>query len=163
MIRYRPNVAFILRRSDGRVLVGERADRPGAWQFPQGGVNPGETPEQALEREVLEEISLPPSDYRVVERRGPYRYEFPEGRTKEGYNGQEQIYFLADFLGEDGAILVEPSTVEFQAVRWVEPAHFPLEATAPMKRGVYRAVLRDFFSIEIAPQEKSPNEPPFRE
>jgi len=150
MIRYRPNVAFVLRRHDGRVLVGERADRPGAWQFPQGGINPGETAEQALEREMLEEISLPPSDYRVVEQRGPYRYAFPEGRLKEGYGGQEQTYFLADFLGEDGAILVEPSTVEFQAVQWVEPAHFPLEAVAPMKRDVYRAVLRDFFNVEVS-------------
>ncbi len=149
MIRYRPNVAFILRRADGLVLVGERSDRVGAWQFPQGGVHPGETLEAALAREVLEEISLPASDYRIVNKRGPYRYAFPPGRTKEGYGGQEQTYFLADFLGEESALLVEPSTAEFQAVRWVEPATFPMESVAPMKREVYRAVLRDFFAVEF--------------
>jgi putative (di)nucleoside polyphosphate hydrolase len=150
MIRYRPNVAFILRRDDGCVLVGERADVGGAWQFPQGGVSEGETPEQALAREVLEELALTPEDYRVVERRGPYRYEFPPGREKDGCQGQEQTYFLADFLGDEAAILAEPSSIEFQAVRWVRPKEFVLDWVAPMKREVYRAVLRDFFGVELS-------------
>jgi putative (di)nucleoside polyphosphate hydrolase len=149
MTRYRPNVAFILRRSDGCVLAGERSDRRGAWQFPQGGVKKGESLEEALEREVLEEISLLPTDYQVVEKRGPYRYTFPSPHMKEGYDGQEQTYFLADFLGEEEAILTEPSSAEFSAVRWVQPAKFPLDAVAPMKREVYRDVLRDFFGVEL--------------
>jgi putative (di)nucleoside polyphosphate hydrolase len=70
---------------------------------------------------------------------------------KAGCGGQEQTYFLADFLGEDRALLVDPSTVEFRAVRWIDPADFPLEAVAPMKQEVYRAVLRDFFGVEFAP------------
>ncbi|HEY8900951.1 MAG TPA: RNA pyrophosphohydrolase [Chthoniobacterales bacterium] len=151
MIRYRPNVALILRRDDGHVLIGERSDIAGAWQFPQGGVDPGESAEEALAREVWEEISLPATAYRVVEKRGPYRYEYSNGRMKAGCGGQEQTYFLADFLGEDRALLVDPSTVEFRAVRWIDPADFPLEAVAPMKQEVYRAVLRDFFGVEFAP------------
>lgn len=149
MVRYRPNVALILRRADGRVLIGERSDVGGAWQFPQGGIDPGESPEAALAREMIEELSLPPGNYRVVERRGPYRYEFPPGRTKAGCGGQEQTYFLADFIGDEAAILAQPSTVEFQAVRWIAPAEFELEWVAPMKREVYRAVLRDFFAVEF--------------
>ena len=149
MTRYRPNVAFILRRPDGKILVGERSDIAGAWQFPQGGVSRGEDLEEALRREVLEEISLAATDYRVVERRGPYRYEFPAGRTKEGCGGQEQTYFLADFIGDEAQILAEPSTVEFQAVRWIAPADFRLEWVAPMKREVYRQVLRDFFEVDL--------------
>ncbi|MDD5201086.1 MAG: NUDIX domain-containing protein [Terrimicrobiaceae bacterium] len=155
MIRYRPNVAFILRRADGRVLAGERSDLSGAWQFPQGGVNAGESLEAALAREVLEEISLPPADYRVVEKRGPYRYTFPDGRTKEGCGGQEQTYFLADLLGDEKAILRDPSTMEFQAVRWFKPASFPIGTVAPMKRAVYREVLRDFFGVEPAAGRES--------
>jgi putative (di)nucleoside polyphosphate hydrolase len=150
MIRYRPNVAFILRRADGRILIGERSDIKGAWQFPQGGMNEGETPEEALAREVLEEISLAPSDYRVVEQRGPYRYEYADGRTKEDCGGQEQTYFLADFLGDEAQILAQPSTVEFQAVLWIEPREFQLEWVAPMKREVYRSVLQDFFGVTPA-------------
>jgi putative (di)nucleoside polyphosphate hydrolase len=84
-------------------------------------------------------------------KRGPYRYEFPAGRTKEGCGGQEQTYFLADFLGDEAQILAQPSTVEFSAVRWIAPAEFRLEWVAPMKRKVYSQVLRDFF--DVAPQD----------
>lgn len=147
MVRYRPNVAFILRRADGRILIGERSDMPGAWQFPQGGVSKGEDLLAALHREVREEIALAPSDYRIVDRRGPYRYEFPPGRTKEGYGGQEQTYFLADFLGDEARILAQPSSEEFRAVRWIAPAEFRPGWVAPMKRAVYREVLRDFFDV----------------
>lgn len=147
MIRYRPNVALILRRDDGRVLIGERMDLAGAWQFPQGGVDPGESAAEALAREVREELSLEPADYVVVAQRGPYRYEFPDGRTKQGCQGQEQTYFLAEFRGDEAAILVNPATIEFRAVRWIAPAEFDLAWVAPMKREVYRAVLRDFFGV----------------
>ena len=153
MVRYRPNVAFILRRGDGCILIGERSDVQGAWQFPQGGMDRDETAEEAVKREVLEEISLAPSDYRLVGKRGPYRYEFPGGRTKDGYGGQEQTYFLADFVGDEAQILSQPSTVEFRAVRWIAPAEFRLEWVAPMKRLVYRDVMRDFF--DVVPPEPS--------
>jgi len=156
MVRYRPNVAFILRRADGRVLIGERSDVPGAWQFPQGGMNKRETDEEAVQREVLEEISLAPSDYRLVGKRGPYRYEFPAGRTKDGYGGQEQTYFLADFLGDEAQILSQPSTVEFRAVQWIAPEEFRLEWVAPMKQRVYREVLRDFFDVQPLDIGKEP-------
>jgi len=149
MIRYRPNVAFILRRGDGRILIGERNDVKGAWQFPQGGVDRGESPDKALAREVLEEISLGPDDYRVVEKRGPYRYEYVDGYKKDGCDGQEQTYFLADLVGDEGQILTEPSTVEFRAVRWIAPGEFRLEWVAPVKRKVYAAVFRDFFGVEL--------------
>ncbi len=149
MIRYRPNVAVILRHPDGRILIGERNDLPGVWQFPQGGIVPGETPDEALVREIREEISLEPCDYQVVGRRGPYRYEFPEGLTKRGFGGQEQMYFLADFVGDENRILTATEEPEFRATQWIAPEHFPLDAAAPMKRMVYRAVLRDFFGIDF--------------
>jgi putative (di)nucleoside polyphosphate hydrolase len=152
MVRYRPNVALILRRADGRVLIAERSDVLGAWQFPQGGVAEGESPEEALHREVLEEISLLPDDYRIVEKRGPYRYDFPAGRTKDGCGGQEQTYFLADFVGDEAMILTQPSTEEFRAVCWVKPEEFQLVWVAPMKRAVYRAVLFDFFGVSPVDQ-----------
>ena len=55
---YRPNVAAIIRRTDGRVLLGQRSDFPESWQFPQGGVDEGESPADAVRREVLEETGL---------------------------------------------------------------------------------------------------------
>jgi putative (di)nucleoside polyphosphate hydrolase len=145
---YRPNVAAIIRRSDHKVLVGERSDWPGAWQFPQGGVKPQETPEQALERELLEEVGLPGGSYRIVERQGPYRYLFEGGRTKEGFHGQEQIYFLVDLLPG-----FEPehdtSDPEFRALNWIVPSEFNIEWVPPFKREVYRQVLSFFFGIKM--------------
>ena len=149
MSTHRPNVALVLRRADGRILLAERADTEGAWQFPQGGVDAGETMEEALEREMREELCLEPVDYRVVARSGPHRYDFVPPRLKEGYSGQEQTYFLADFLGREETIMADPSTVEFRSLRWVEPADVPLSAVAAMKRPVYRAVLRDFFGVTL--------------
>ena len=92
--RYRPNVAAILQRADGRVLIGQRSDFPESWQLPQGGVDEGETAKDALRREVLEEVGIGPDEYTVAEQTGPHRYDFPFGQDRRGFHGQEQFYFL---------------------------------------------------------------------
>lgn len=148
-MKYRANVAAILRNSKGEILVCERLGMPGAWQFPQGGVDPGETHEEALGRELMEEIGLVPDDYTVVEQRGPYHYLFGEGRTKKGYHGKEQHYFLADFIGPDSRINVATSHPEFQAYRWIRPGDFQMTWLPDMKREVYRNVFNDFFGVKI--------------
>jgi putative (di)nucleoside polyphosphate hydrolase len=122
---------------------------PGAWQFPQGGINPGESAEEALRRELQEEIGIRGNDFRVVDQKGPYRYLFGEGRMKKGYHGKEQIYFLCDFVGQDRAINVATEHPEFRAWRWTAPTKFEMEWLPAMKREVYRAVWRDFFSLKI--------------
>ena len=144
---YRPNVAAIIRRADQKILVGERADRPGAWQFPQGGVKPSETAEEALQRELLEEVGLPGKAYRIVEHRASFRYLFEKGRTKEGFDGQEQTYFLVDLL-PGYQPQHETSEPEFRALRWISPAEFDLEWLPAFKRAVYRQVLEGFFGIQ---------------
>jgi putative (di)nucleoside polyphosphate hydrolase len=80
--RYRSNVGAIIRRADGKILIGERSNVAGAWQFPQGGIKKSETAREALGRELQEEVSLAPAHYRVVESKGPYRYIFPPGRIR---------------------------------------------------------------------------------
>jgi putative (di)nucleoside polyphosphate hydrolase len=144
---YRPNVAAIIRRNDNKILVGERSDIPGSWQFPQGGIKPRETPEEALERELLEEISLPGESYRIIERKEPYRYLFDQGRTKEGFHGQEQIYFLVELLPGHQPNH-ETSDPEFRALRWILPPEFNIEWVPPFKREVYRQVLSLFFGVQ---------------
>lgn len=149
-IKYRPNVAAILRNARGEILICERIDATGAWQFPQGGVSPGETPEESLVRELKEEISVKAKDFRVVERRGPYRYLFPEGRTKKGFRGQEQFYFLADFTGPESRIDLATKHPEFRSFRWIQPAQFQIAWLPPMRREVYRAVFHDFFNVSLS-------------
>lgn len=146
---YRPNVAAILRNARGEILICERLGVDGAWQFPQGGIDGDETPEEALVREVWEEIGVKAEDFAIVERRGPYRYLFGGGRTKRGHHGKEQFYFLCDFTGREDRINVETEHPEFQAFRWIEPAQFEMRWLPEMKREVYAAVFADFFGVKI--------------
>lgn len=145
-MKFRRNVALILTRADGEILVCERSDFKDSWQFPQGGAKNWESDLEALHREVEEEISLTPDCYRVLFHRGPYRYVFRSGPRKEGCDGQEQIYFLAEWLGEK-EILVDKK--EFRAFRWIRPDSFRINWVPPIKRDVYRDVFRDFFQIEL--------------
>jgi putative (di)nucleoside polyphosphate hydrolase len=148
-LKYRANVAGILRNSRGKILICERLDVRNGWQFPQGGVDAGETPVQALARELWEEISVQAADFQIVQQRGPYRYLFGEGRMKKGHHGKEQIYFLCDFLGRENRVDVRTKHPEFQAYRWIYPVEFQLSWLPEMKREVYRAVFMDFFRVEI--------------
>lgn len=144
--RYRPNVAAILQRADGRVLIGQRLDYPESWQFPQGGVDRGESAEDALRREVREEVGIGPDCYTVTAHSGPHRYDFPFGEDRRGFSGQEQTYFLCR-LHDAGIAELDLSATcgEFSAVRWVGVANFPVHLAPPMKQQVYREVLGRLF------------------
>lgn len=146
---FRPAVAAILQDRSGRILLCERSDQPGAWQFPQGGIDPGETAAAALAREVLEEISLPRKAYRIAMVRGPYRYRFPAGLTKKGFRGQAHHYFLLRLRGSKSLVDTGTVNAEFRRTRWIHPAEFDLAWLPPMKRDAYRRVLRDFFCVTL--------------
>ena len=95
---FRPNVGIILLNQKNQVFWGKRI-RTHSWQFPQGGINYGETPEQAMFRELHEEVGLMPDHVRIVARtRDWLRYEVPDHfirRDARGhYRGQKQIWFL---------------------------------------------------------------------
>ena len=147
MKKYRPNVAFILRRESGEVLWCERDDWRGSWQFPQGGVDTGETLETAVVREVEEEIGLRSKSYRIIGQRGPYTYDFPPGNKRFKYfTGQTQTYFLADLTDSKWKPKFgkEP---EFSRAIWIAPEDISIASVPEMKQDVYRAVLRDFFHV----------------
>ena len=147
---YRPAVAGLIQRGDGRILIGERLDVENAWQFPQGGVDAGESHVQALYRELLEEIALKPNQYRVVLERGPYRYDFATPKIRRGWHGQEQRYFLCEIdPAAVDRVSVRTKKPEFRSLRWVYPSEFQAAWLPPMKISVYEQVLRDFFSVEM--------------
>lgn len=148
MLKFRKNVALILSRKDGRVLLCERVDFRNSWQFPQGGAKRNETEAEALEREVEEEIGLTPGDYTVISSQGPYRYRFRSGFQKEGCDGQEQTYFLAE-ISPEAEERIRVDRKEFRAFRWVLPVEFEMDWVPPIKRDVYRSVFRDFFQVEL--------------
>jgi len=84
---YRPNVAIVLVNSRNQVFWGERV-REHAWQFPQGGIKPGETPEQAMYRELREEVGLRSNHVKVLGRtRDWLRYDVPQPWIKREWRG----------------------------------------------------------------------------
>ena len=161
-MRYRPNAALILLNDEGKILLGERSDAPGSWQFPQGGAKVGEALEQTLVREAREEIGLRAEAYEMIEGYGPYRYQFPPKVKKQNFIGQEQVYFLSrlrpGFALREGPV----KSREFSRVRWIAPSDFQIEWVAEFKREVYRSVFREILGVELsspdptAPSTKAP-------
>ena len=152
MSRFRPNVALLLLDGEDRLLICERIRIEGAWQFPQGGMDEGESPRDALRREVREEIGLPEDSYEILESRDGYRYFYPPHvkKGKKGhYDGQTQTYFLCRL--KDGAppISIDQEPREFRSYKWVKPAEFDLGWLPDFKREVYQQVMQDFFAVEI--------------
>ena len=144
---YRPNVGIILVNQKNEVFWGKRV-REHSWQFPQGGIKRGETPEQAMFRELHEEIGLLPEHVEIVARtRDWLRYEVPEHFIRKDarghYKGQKQIWFLLRLLGRDSDMNLRATDhPEFDAWRWNE-YWVPLEMVIEFKRGVYEMALTE--------------------
>ena len=152
MVQFRPNVAALITSENGQLLICERLTIPGAWQFPQGGVDEGESFLEALYREVREEVGLKSKEYKVVDQRDGYRYLYPEEvrkkkERKHGCQGQEQVYYLCRLKSDSTKIDVTQEPREFSSYRWIEPSEFKLEWVPSFKRDVYREVMNDFFKV----------------
>ena len=149
-LQFRRNVAAILEDAKGRIFIGQRSDRAGAWQFPQGGVDKGESDKKALYREVKEEIGVSSRLYQIKKKRRGYRYVFPDGRLKNGkYSGQEQVYYHCSFRGRDKDIKLDGDDEEFNKYLWIAPKDFKLDWVPDFKKEVYRSVFRDFFNVKL--------------
>ncbi|MGJ8677969.1 MAG: RNA pyrophosphohydrolase [Akkermansiaceae bacterium] len=151
MARYRPNVAVLMINREGKLLICERINSSGAWQFPQGGVDPGEELEAALVREVKEEIGLSRKSYKILENKEGYRYFYSKPVRKNGriYDGQEQTYFLCRLRKKAREINIDQKNPEFGDYQWIQPEDFKLEWLPSFKREVYRAVMLDFFDVGL--------------
>jgi putative (di)nucleoside polyphosphate hydrolase len=149
-VLYRPNVAALIERDNGEIFIAERLGVKGAWQFPQGGVDAGESLETAFYRELEEEIGVKPELVDVLEIRSGYRYAFPKGRLKYGiYGGQEQTYYRCRFLGKDTDIRLDAHQREFSRWRWIQPALFQLAWVPKFKREVYHQLFLDFYQMDL--------------
>ncbi len=139
----------------GELLVCERADVPGAWQFPQGGVKDSETLSQALMRELQEEIGLTPEDYEIRDSYGPYRYLFPNGKQKRGYDGQEQTVFRVVVHKLHPVLSLDHDVREFRAAKWIRPDAFRMEWVPEFKQALYKSIFRDLFNVSLLPSVNS--------
>ncbi len=148
---FRANVGIVVARADAWVLVLERTDKPGQWQFPQGGLDVGEEPREASLRELEEETGIRPDLVELIAEHPEWlAYELPpERRRHKTGRGQVQKWFLYRFLGTDADIDLAPlagERQEFSAFRWVRPADFVAEAWE-VKRPIYRALLREWAGV----------------
>jgi putative (di)nucleoside polyphosphate hydrolase len=149
---YRPNVGVVLFHPDGRVWLGRRAHTPGPhnWQFPQGGVDPGEELEAAARRELAEETGARRASF-LGRTEGWVAYDFPPGhggaKQLRGWKGQKQVWYAFRFEGEDGDFdLSAHGPPEFDAWRWayLEEA---ADLIVPFKRAAYQRVVDAFGSF----------------
>ena len=144
---FRPNVGIILLNQKNQVFWGKRI-RTHSWQFPQGGIDRGESPEQAMFRELHEEVGLQPEHVRIVARtRDWLRYEVPDRyirRDARGhYKGQKQIWYLLQLIGHDWDLNLRATNhPEFDAWRWND-YWVPLDVVVEFKRGVYEMALTE--------------------
>ncbi len=146
---YRPAVGIMLLNPAGLAFIGRRIDMPAglaAWQMPQGGIDPGETPRQAAFRELKEEVGTDKAEI-LAETRGWLHYDLPSdiaSRMWGGrWRGQRQKWFLMRFTGEDADINPATEHPEFDAWEWVEPRRLP-ELIVPFKRPLYCELLAEF-------------------
>lgn len=153
--RLRPNVCVVLTDAErARVLVFRRVDSllgEHRWQFPQGGLRRGESPEDGLRRELREEVGTDAVEV-LARLPAPIAYAFPpevrarlhrEQPDKSGYDGQAQTWFLARLTEGEGAIHFRHQPAEFDAYAWVTPAE-ALARVVPFKRAAYRQALAAF-------------------
>jgi putative (di)nucleoside polyphosphate hydrolase len=146
---YRPAVGVMLVNPERKVWVGQRLDSTlEAWQMPQGGLDPGESPREGALRELQEETGIAPHLVEIVAQAGrELTYDLPEdliGKVwKEKWRGQRQTWFLARFLGSDSDVRIDTPDPEFRAWKWAEPEDLPA-LIVPFKRDLYRQVLEEF-------------------
>jgi len=143
---YRRNVGLMLLNAQGLAWVGSRLDTPEAWQMPQGGIDPGETPEAAALRELEEEIGTAQAEI-LFSTQGWLTYDLPPDLAariwKGKWRGQAQRWFALRFTGRDRDIDIETKHPEFGAWRWVPRVELP-ELIVAFKRPVYEAVVEIF-------------------
>jgi putative (di)nucleoside polyphosphate hydrolase len=145
---FRPNVGIMLANDSGQLLWARRVGGSDAWQFPQGGISAGESPEQALYRELQEEVGLTSGAVEILgSTKGWLRYRLPRRFIREGQKpvciGQKQKWFLLRLLEDDAAVQLDLNDKpEFDHWRWVS-YWYPLNQIISFKREVYRRAMKE--------------------
>jgi putative (di)nucleoside polyphosphate hydrolase len=148
---YRPNVGIILANAQGHVLWARRIGQD-AWQFPQGGIKDSESAEQAMYRELKEEVGLNPADVDVLGcTQGWLRYRLPKRMVRHNSKpvciGQKQKWFLLRLISPENKIQVDQTeSPEFDDWRWVS-YWYPLGQVVTFKRDVYRRAMKELAPI----------------
>ena len=149
--KYRRCVGMMILNSDNNILVGRRIDHPsGYWQMPQGGIDENENPQEAVWREMMEEIGT--NKAKLITSSSQWiNYDIPKETLEtlpwgKKYVGQTQKWFLFRFLGNDSDINVETNNPEFSEWKWAS-LNSIVDNIVPFKRKVYSLILNEFKEI----------------
>ncbi len=158
---YRSGVGIVLMNRQGLIFAGHRKDgRMPPWQMPQGGMQPGEAPEQAVLRELSEELG---TDRVSIIGSCPHWlcYDYPKStatRRALQFRGQRHKWFLLRFIGRDQDISIATEHAEFSAWRWMSPDEVVANVIT-FKRDIYRAVMQHFAPILGRSAQQAPISP----
>ena len=153
---YRKNVGLIVLNSRNQLLISQRKDQK-TWQFPQGGIDAGESPKVAARRELFEEVGIGKNDVSIIkESEHWYPYDLPQkyqnrSDSMKKFKGQTQKWFMLKANIEFEINLLNQMPQEFVAYQWVS-FWYPLSHIVSFKKDVYLSVLNEFLPayIEIA-------------
>lgn len=157
---YRANVGIVIINNRGQVFWARRYGQH-SWQYPQGGVDEGESVEQTMFRELHEEVGLKPEHVEIVATTKQWlRYKLPKRLIRHDSKpvciGQKQKWFLLRLTAPESAVdLLNSSHPEFDGWRWVS-YWYPVRQVVSFKREVYRKVMKEFCPtmLQISRQER---------
>jgi putative (di)nucleoside polyphosphate hydrolase len=147
---YRDGVGIMLLNSDNLVFVAKRIDMVSeAWQMPQGGIDPCESPLETARRELKEEIGTDKAEL-IGESRDWLTYDLPEHLIPKiwggKYRGQRQKWFAMRFTGDDRDINIHTEDPEFSEWQWVPMERLP-GLIVPFKRTLYERLVEEFSAL----------------
>jgi len=149
--KYRKCVGIMILNDNNEILVGRRLDHPsGFWQMPQGGIDDNENPEEAVWREMMEEIGT--NNAELIKMSSQWiNYKIPQDTLDrlpwgKKYVGQTQKWFVFRFTGQESDINVETENPEFSEWKWAK-LNSLVDNIVPFKRDVYKKILEEFKDI----------------
>ncbi len=146
---YRPCVGVVLLNKQNKIFLGKRISKTfiieKPWQMPQGGIEKNEDPEAAAIRELYEETGV--RSIKIINKI-PYAlsYDFPptlKTKITKRYCGQTQLWFLANFLGDESEVQLDLDEPEFETYEWCETNEV-IERVVEWKKKLYQEVLNTF-------------------
>ena len=157
---FRANVGIVICNARGQVFWARRLGQH-SWQFPQGGIDDGETAEQAMYRELNEEVGLAPQQVKILKvTKNWLKYRLPKRLVRRDSKpvciGQKQKWFLLQLTCNDTDInVLHTNDPEFDDWRWVS-YWYPIRQVVSFKREVYRKVMKEFATTAMPQQANGP-------
>ncbi|TLU61466.1 RNA pyrophosphohydrolase [Thalassotalea litorea] len=155
---YRANVGIVITNGKGHVFWARRYGQH-SWQYPQGGVDKGESAEQTMYRELYEEVGLKPHQVEIMASTKHWlKYRLPKRLIRHDSNpvciGQKQKWFLLKLICKDEEVnLLHSGHPEFDDWRWVS-YWYPVRQVVSFKREVYRRVMKEFAPVALPVMRK---------